>query len=380
MGERRARMGRRGKLFRYGGGAAVAVVASALVIGTAFGVGADDDARDTPKGGNDDVATKAASSTFPLADPDTLLTEDGTYVTYGTTVPAGAGERCGAGDGELFVPVLEHGSGNDVGMSDCAVADAFPGGPGDWAEGAIWAPGVTKFGDRYFMFYTATKAGTGQKCVGRAIADNARGPFQDAGEWACGPNGRWAIDANPFVHDGELYVTYRDDAMATAPHTGISTVRTNAEGQAIWDTRRDILSSDKVNWDGKNAWEGQEHTIENPTMWEGGDGHWYVAYAGNNWDSDRYATGIADCGTSPLPDSPCTPINEGAERPYFGFTGDTGINPIKGLPENKRGPGGMDVFTAEDGSYRVVWHWWDGEQRYPMTGVLHQGEDGFSVS
>ena len=92
-----------------------------------------------------------------------------------------------------------------------------------------------------------------------------------------------------------------------------------------------------------------------------------------------YATGIADCGTSPLPDSQCTPISDGGARPYFGSTGETGLNPVKGPPENRRGPGGMDVLTAADGSYRVVWHWWDGTRHSPMTGVLTQGAEGFPV-
>src|SRR5690348_13678008 len=81
-----------------------------------------------------------ASSTFPLADPDTVLAKDGTYVTYGTTVGAGVGARCG-GTGKLYVPYLNHGSGDTVSMSDCAAGDALPSGPGSWAEpgGAVWA-------------------------------------------------------------------------------------------------------------------------------------------------------------------------------------------------------------------------------------------------
>ena len=62
----------------------------------------------------------ANPSSFPLADPDTVRAKDGRYVTYGTTVPAGRGKRCGGATGRLYVPVLVHGSGNTVGMTDCA--------------------------------------------------------------------------------------------------------------------------------------------------------------------------------------------------------------------------------------------------------------------
>lgn len=56
-----------------------------------------------------------------------------------------------------------------------------------------------------------------------------------------------------------------------------------------------------------------------------------------------------------------------------------GLGPLRVLPGDHPGPGGMDVFTAADGTPRVVWHWWDGTLRYPMTGVLEQGADGFTV-
>ncbi|MBB5800309.1 hypothetical protein F4560_000077 [Saccharothrix ecbatanensis] len=324
-----------------------------------------------------DVSVAATESTFPLADPDTVRAEDGRYVTYGTTVGAGVGNRCGA-TGKLFVPVLVHGSANTVGMSDCAAADAMPGGPGTWAEGNIWAPGVVRFGTRYFMYYTASKRGTGQKCIGRAVSDGARGPFTNAGGWACPPDGRWALDANPFVADGRLHVAYRDDAIAAGAETGISVVATDANGWAVWSTRRDALKSTDITWDTAGT-SGGTHVVENPSMFRAADGLWYLAYSGNNWDSARYSTGIARCG-GPLPGSRCTPLQNGVERPYFGFTGTGGLNPYRGLPGNHRGPGGMDVFTAADGSHRVVYHWWNGSSRFPITGVLGRDAGGFLVS
>ncbi|MFG3678985.1 family 43 glycosylhydrolase [Micromonospora chalcea] len=360
------------KFLRTRGGL-VTLAAAALVVTTA----AVAPAAAAPAG---DLSTLADSSTFPLADPDTLLAKDGSYVTYGTTVGAGTGARCGA-TGRLYVPVLVHGSGNSVGMANCASHDALPSGPGAWAEagGAVWAPGVAQFGSRFFMFYTASRKGTGQKCIGRAISDSARGPFQNQGEWACPDAGRWALDANPFVAGGNLYVTYRDDAIASGAETGISTVRTDGEGRAIWDTRRDMLKSTDITWDTAKT-SGGTHVVENPSMWKAADGDWYLMYSGNNWDSARYATGIARCGASPLPGSRCTPIREGVSRPFFGFTGSAGLNPIRGLPGNHQGPGGMDVFAAADGSERVVWHWWNGSTRFPMTGVLTRPSTGFLVS
>ncbi|MAQ16111.1 MAG: hypothetical protein CMN30_15140 [Sandaracinus sp.] len=324
------------------------------------------------------VEDPTVSSEFWLADPDTVLGLDGSYISYGTTIGPGQGPRCG-GVGELFVPYLVHGSGNTVGISDCAAGDAMPSGPGAWAEGAIWAPGVARYGDRYFMYYTASRRGTGQKCVGRAVASAARGPFTDQGEWACPPMGRWAIDANPIVADGQLLVAYRDDAINSFPETGLSVVRTDANGWADWSTRRDLLRSTDVDWE-TIAVSGTSRVIENPSLFLH-EGLWYVTYSGNNWDSPRYATGLALCGPSPLPATPCTPLRDGVRRPYFGFMGDGDLDPYRGLPGNHEGPGGMDVFNAADGSLRVIWHWWqrsDGTRR-SAVGRLLEDDGGFWV-
>lgn len=315
----------------------------------------------------------SSSSVTPLADPDTVVAKSGRYVTYGTSLGRQSG-RCNTS--AKVVPYLVHGSGENPGMGDCVNGDAMPGGPGGWAEGAVWAPGVARFGDRYFMYYTATRKGSGQKCIGRAVSDSAVGPFTDGKEWACPPAGRWAIDANPFVAGGQLYVAYRDDAVARGAETGLSVVRVGPNGFADWSTRRTLLTSTDIRWDTAGT-SGGTHVVENPSMFRS-NGQWYVAYSGNNWDSRRYATGIARCGADPLPSKRCTPIGQGVERPYFGYQGAGDINPVKGLPANHTGPGGMDVFQTPSGDNRVVWHWWNGK-RYVKTGQLTAAAGGFTV-
>jgi len=325
------------------------------------------------------------ASRFPLGDPDTVRAEDGRYVTYGTTVRAGRGQRCGGARGRLHVPVLVHGSGDAErnGMADCASGDALPGGPGSWAKSgpAVWAPGVARYRGHYVMYYTAVRKGSaGKRCIGRAVAKSARGPFRSAGLWSCPSGGRWALDANPFVNGRSLYVTYRDDGVAKGAETGISTVRTDSSGRAVRKTRRTALKSTDIGWETRKNRGASAHIVENPAMWRAADGRWYLMYSGNRWDSARYATGIARCGRSPLPASRCRPLQHGARRPYFGFRGAAGVHPFRGLPQNHRGPGGMDVFTGADGRPHVVWHWWNGGVRHPMTGVLTRGAGGFSVS
>ncbi|MFC7621665.1 family 43 glycosylhydrolase [Microlunatus sp. GCM10028923] len=322
------------------------------------------------------------SSRFPLADPNTVLAKDGTYVTYGTNVGATVGPRCGAPTGvKLFVPFLNHGSGDSVSMSDCAAGDALPGGPGAWTgDTEVWAPGVVEFNGTYFMYYTATKKDSGQKCIGLATSGGAKSPFTVRGEWACPAGGRWAIDADPFVAGGKLYVVYRDDAITTWPDTGISVVQVGSDGFALWNTRRDLMKSTDLNWESTNM-SGETRVIENPSIFVGGEGHYYLTFSGNNWRSARYSTGIADCGTSPLPSSRCRLLQDGANQPYFGYTGAGGLGPYRGLPGNHAGPGGMDVFYTSGNRRCVVWHWYDtaADRRHPIIGELKLNSGGFYV-
>lgn len=187
------------------------------------------------------------------------------------------------------------------------------------------------------------------------------------------------IDANPFTDGNNLLVAYRDDYINTFPETGISVVRTDDMGRAQWSTRRDLLESTDIEWDTIRI-NGSSHVIENPSMFRK-NGVWYLAFSANNWDSARYATGIARCGDSPLPSQRCTPLRRGVERPYFGFTGEAGLDPYRGLPGNRRGPGGMDVFRAADGTLRAVWHWWrpSDRSRHSVVGRLLRDAGGFYV-
>lgn len=325
----------------------------------------------------------SGSSSFPLADPDTVRANDGRYVTYGTSVKADVTACGGSGEHAKWrVPYLVHGSASNVGMARCASGDALPGGPGGWAKPGsdIWAPGVVKYNGKFLMYYTATKAGTtNKKCIGLAESDSARGPFREPRVWACPSGTRWAIDANPVVDasTNRLYVTYRDDAITSGPETGISIVRTDSEGKAVWSTRKSLLKSTDISWDTKSI-TTETHVVENPAMLKRG-GVWYVFYSGNQWNTRRYATGIAKCGSSPLPAQRCTPMARGVQRPYFGFRGENDLDPYRTLPGNHFGPGGMDVFRAQDNTARVVWHWYNGKRRFSMTGTLSVDSGGFLV-
>ncbi len=329
-------------------------------------------------------------SAFPFADPDTIAT--GTrYVTYGTTSGAGVG-ACGktVSGAKFQVPYMVHGSGESASLGACTAkdsGDAMPAGPGAWADKSrgVWAPSVVYHGGRFIMFYAATKKGTatasnrdGQKCIGKAYAASARGPFKDAGEFACPDNGRWVLDPDAFVDGNQLYVVYRDDNVNTFPQTGISVVAADKNGAASWATRKTLLYSTDMSWESVGS---THHTIENPSMMKVGNGRWQLFFSGNDWNTRRYATGIADCGTSPLPATRCNQ-NQGSGHSYFGYKPSV-TAPERGLPFNKMGPGGMSLFRTHGGKARVVWHFIDNESasppRHSIVGELAYAGGEWSV-
>jgi len=257
--------------------------------------------------------------------------------------------------------------------------DALPGGPGtgfaqpeDCSKGDpskdVWAPSVILYGGKYIMHYTAAKPG-GQRCIGRATATKARGPFTPASEWACPPQGRWAIDPGAFVGlDGQLYVAYRDDYAVPGQDpckTAISIVRTNANGEAIWSTRRTALLSDDVTWEKRgaasSACPSRVRIVENPSIAisPSANGHYYLFFSTGKYNSAQYANGVADCGTNPVGPGRCT-IAANNGRPYWGHSS---MNPYFTLPGDHWGPGGMSIywsFGSPSGptERRVVWHWY----------------------
>jgi arabinan endo-1,5-alpha-L-arabinosidase len=308
-------------------------------------------------------------SRFPVADPDVSVdfTPAGArYVIVGTSRYGGA--LCGQPpQGIVYVPYTTGG--------ECIEGDALPSGPGSWADPGsdIWAPSIMRTNAGFVLLYAAAKP-SGQRCIGRAFSTSITGPYGGQTEFACPPGGRWAIDPDGFAGN---YVTYRDDYITTGDETGVSVVQTDDYGAANWDTRRDALLSTDITW----GWAATgTHVVENPSMLGAPDGHWYLLFSGGTWDSPDYATGVADCGTAPLPQSRCKPLVS-KDHPYWAYRPDGGGGFPRQLPGNHPGPGGMDVVN-DLSALRAVWHWWDpGTQtRYLTMGTVTQGPDGFSVS
>lgn len=353
----------------------------------------DDDAAILTAPAQDTGTAVTGPTGFPFADPDTIaVAGKSNYATYGTEVRGRDKYGKPAWGAIYHVPVTLHGGGETLGLTNLpAQADAMPGGPGAWADSnqEVWAPSVSYFGNRYIMHYAATKLGTasaqyplGHRCIGRAVSTSPTGPFTGQAEVACPPNGRWAIDPDTFVDAGKLYMVYRDDNVTPANQTGISVVQLASDGSALWSTRRTaLLSSDVMNWDFISS-TGKD-IIENPTMMRVGNGQVHLFFSGYDWDGPGYAIGVANCGDSPLPATRCKLLGS-SSRPYWGYTGPGGRNPLHALPHPGKGPGGMSLFRTHGGAARVVWHYWSAatypqDRRRAVAEVLSYSNGVFSI-
>jgi hypothetical protein len=203
------------------------------------------------------------------------------------------------------------------------------------AFGRVWAPSVLKVGGRFVLYYT-TAAGENQ-CISRAVSANAEGPFVDdsAGPMVCPSKG--AIDASPFVDAaGQVTLLWKDEAA----HAIVSQPLT-PDGLGLAGQPTTLVVADQ-------AWEGG--VVEAPTMTTA-DGHLFLFYSGNDWETASYAVSYAVCA------SPAGPCQKPLTDPWLSSTPDA------------NGPGGVEAFTDQAGQHWLAGHAWVGSDvGYPKGG------------
>src|SRR5262245_22581023 len=96
-------------------------------------------------------------------------------------------------------------------------SDALPQLPA-WAEwGRTWAPGVTRLGGRYLLYFAAHHGASGRQCIGVAISAAADGPFVSPAPdpLVCQTELGGSIDPHPFIDtDGAPYLLWKADGNA----------------------------------------------------------------------------------------------------------------------------------------------------------------------
>jgi beta-xylosidase len=250
--------------------------------------------------------------------PDPFILDDGgRYVLYSTQV------------GFHNVPVA---TSPDLHRWSSA-SDALPRLPG-WASwGHTWAPGVTRLGGRYLLYFTARHRPSGRQCIGVAVSATAVGPFVSpaTGPLVCQTDLGGSIDPQPFVDsDGRAFLLWKSDGNALGEPSAIFAQRLSPDGLTIAGQPSALLRSGA-------AWE--QHLIESPALIATGRSY-MLLYSGGWWESARYAIGYATCDT---PLGPCSRAT--IDWPLLASAGD------------EAGPGGACVVRGP-GDLWLAYHAW----------------------
>jgi arabinan endo-1,5-alpha-L-arabinosidase len=168
------------------------------------------------------------------------------------------------------------------------VGDALPELP-DWVNkdgvghGNVWAPEVAARSDgSYILYFTARAANQNVQCIGVALADSPKGPFQGVGTkpLVCRPEDVDSIDPGAFTDtDGKQYLLYTSGR-------GKSTIwlqQVSIDGMTSIGERRALIQADRPE---------EGNIVEAPAMVRHGS-KYVLFYSGNAYNSGKYFVNYA---------------------------------------------------------------------------------------
>ena len=182
------------------------------------------------------------------------------------------------------------------------VGTAMPKRPA-WSDGNYWAPEISAYRGRYYIYYTGHKKG-GSLCVAVMTAANPAGPYTDHGPLVCQEAG--SIDAMAITDErGERYLVWKEDGNSRNQPTPIWAQRLSGDGTKLVGEKRELIRNTA-------AWES--NLVEGPFILRHG-GYFYMFYSGNACCGRgcNYAMGVARSRTllGPWEKNPANPILKG---------------------------------------------------------------------
>ena len=157
--------------------------------------------RSIPNGRSTTTATETYRNPVfePIfADPTAIRTDDGTYYAYATA------DDWRDGEGYRLVPLV---TSTDL-VNWEYVGEALESKP-DWKEsGGIWAPDISRYRGKYYLYYSYSTWGDPNPGIGLAVADSPGGPFEDRGKLFTSDEigVRNSIDPYFYLDDGTPYL------------------------------------------------------------------------------------------------------------------------------------------------------------------------------
>jgi GH43 family beta-xylosidase len=224
-----------------------------------------------------------------------------------------------------------------------------------------WAPEVTYWDGKFFMYYSA---GDGSEMHIRvAIANTPAGPFLDIGKRLT--VGEFAIDPHVFTDDDGLrWLFYATDFLEHS-HIGTGTVRdrlldsVTLEGNPV-PVVRAMYSWQLFDPERREKGGVRWHTVEGPTVLKN-KGVYYEMFSGGNWKNASYGVGYAFSDKVDRLDE-WTQVCDG-----------TRVLPLLRTVPGVTGPGHNSVVYGPDNRQRYcVYHRWseDGAARHLAIDAL----------
>ncbi len=226
----------------------------------------------------------------------------------------------------------------------------------DIRHSMIWAPEVTKFDGRFYLYYSAgahPPGGTPRFCLRVAASDQPDGPYTDTGAPLTDPRSvPFAIDGHAFQDaDGQRYFFYAADFLdrpgdaqagtallvdkMVSPTQLAGTPTTAARARYPWQM-----------FQGQRSMYGQVldwYTLEGPVVIRH-DNKYYCFYSGGNFQNDTYGVDylVAD---HPL-------------GPWDCAGGRNGPRVLRTIKNQVIGPGHCSLLSHAGQDY-MVYHAWD---------------------
>jgi hypothetical protein len=273
--------------------------------------------------------------------PDPFVIYDGTrYYSFST---AGEGsnvnefyQTCGGSSVRMWAPHRSK-TALGAGWPNSCYADVMPAGPGAWAkQDVLWAPSVAPSiaNPGTFLLYYAAESTSNQMCIAVATASSITGPYTPpASPLTCGTTG-FAIDPNTYIYNNNLWLQWRD---GNAPNpVSIKGAKMTTNGLAFNSSVRTLVGTGQITWEGG--------TVENPAMVKFGSDFW-LTFSGSLWSSGDYATGFANCGTTPTTGNACSFASTGTTQPWWGYSGRTGAPPLQITADDHPGTGSLSFVS-----------------------------------
>ncbi len=252
---------------------------------------------------------------FDFPDPDVILVGQ-TYFAYATNSVAGN------------IQIIA----SDNLTQWETIGNALPSLPA-WAKpNNTWAPAVARVNGTFLMYYAVDVAATSTECISVATASRAQGPFVDnsVAPLECQQAMGGSIDPSTFTDaNGVSYLVWKSGGPGSS-RLWSEQLNPAGTGFATGTSPTLLLSPDQ-------PWEGG--TVEAPDLVLA-NGHYFLFFSGNDWNSANYGVGVATCA-GPL--GPCA---------------DASPDPILASGTGITGPGGESVFTDTSGASWIAFHAW----------------------